>query len=811
MPQFAITPSDSGALITRVASQEAGAPRYTRKVNWRRDLSDEMRREGWDYFNPLPAEADYQSFPFPGPEGEPITLVHHVRRPNGESAVIVGTKTTLYRFNVTMDGYALAGYANPVSDGQDGSSQPYFAIPGRWQVIGSGFSPNGRRWEAQDCAGSVVFSNGVDLPVEFRVEYWSARKVTELREQGVISVGTISENNSILLAGDVLEASQNDVDSILAVKSSGSVTVFQAGRRESGTVTATCSGNSVLSSAPFFQTSDVGRVIVWSNGFIQTITGYSSGASITCSPPLSVPGARRFWVTDRTPSDSSEAFRLVSSAPMFTPQMVGSLLSWESGDVRRIAKVLSPTTAVTDDDRRVLAGAVKWDNPLAYLGIEQIDQELSLSRGAPLEKDRRQYRLVWSELERPSGFAVTVPCSFDSGSKTLYVTRTTSSFSPGDEVVVDGAGTSGGVLRTFIASVGPGVVVIRDRTKSSGSGSIQRASSIGGTAGYEDIQDDGSAILKMLPLQGRTIVYKDTNIFIARYTGISGNPFELERIVASHGRSLYYRHVVVSINGLVHFYAGRNSFYSFDLTTRAPQPVASADMVGNLFYDHARVSDTESIYAADNPLTQEIWIVCPESPAKTIAYDHVYRTFSTVDMAPSAAAAIKDPSSPLNRETSNWFVMGTPDGVVIQYGLSDKPCPAWGGEASIWYRRQARPYSPNKDDYESILSSGLIHFGDPYNEKRVTAYTLQFSSVRQGQAPQPAATVTFFAALNQSAQQEVIGSSVVSQSESKGLIPLHCIAHLIRDEVVSSGEKPVRIHTRTWDFGTVRSGSRHRK
>lgn len=809
MAQLTVKPADGGTLITRAAAADVGAQRYTAKVNWRRDLTDEMTREGWDYFNPLPGEDDFRTFPFPG-STFPINLIHHVRRPNGESAIVVGNATTLYRFNTVLEGYTTTDYANGVLDGPPGALlQPYFATPTRWQIIGAGFDPDGRRWEAVDVNGSTVFSNGVDLPVEYRVEYWEAKPLYELREQGIICLGTIGEDSSILMGGDTTEIDSTDMDTVLGLVTSGTVTVYQSGFDRNRNVNATSTGTVVTANTAFFQNSDVGRVIVWSNGKRQTILSRNSETQIVVAPGDAVPLGRTFHITDSQQVSTSNAFKITASASFFTSEMDGKVLSWPDGSVRTIVEVVSPTVAIVDSDWPIQAGVVKYDNPKAYLGLENLKTAVNLSRpNTPLGYSQRQYRAIWSELEHPTRFAVRIPCTFEARSNVIAVTRTNRSIKTGDVVAIEGAGEAGGTLQTTVTGTGPGVITIKDKTVVSGSGSVTRFSSIGGTAGYEDLQDDGSAILKIARLQGRVILYKDSNIFVGRYTGSADRPFEFERIVASHGRSLYFRNTLVSINNRTHFYAGRNRFYQFDLVSRVPTPIESADYVSNLFYDTANIADTEEIYAADNHLTQEVWITCPSSPTKTLCFDHVYSTFSTIDFAFTAAAPVKDPSAPLVKETSNWFLMGTSNGVLVQYGLSDKPTDAWDDKKAIWYRRNSRPYSETKASYQATLSSGLIHFGDPYNEKRVTSYNLQFSSQ---QVDGPVAEVAFYTALNQESDEFTLGTMNISSVGSRGLVPLHTIAHYIRDEVRTNVQKPIRLHQRTWEFGQVASKSYHRK
>ena len=131
----------------------------------------------------------------PATNGEAITLIAMVRQPNGRTAVVVGTKTTLYRYfgldngAYFEDGYIEAGYFDD--------------NPGNWITIGSGFSTSGRRWEALSINGYLVLNNAADLPLTYRVEEMEARPIYELREQGIASVGTIAEHDGILVCGDI--------------------------------------------------------------------------------------------------------------------------------------------------------------------------------------------------------------------------------------------------------------------------------------------------------------------------------------------------------------------------------------------------------------------------------------------------------------------------------------------------------------------------------------------------------------------------------------------------------------------------------
>jgi len=758
VPTLTVQPASGGKLITRAAAADAGSPHYTAKSNWRRDLTDSIIREGHDYFFPLGHKDDYLLHPFPGTT-QPLTLVHMLRRPNGESALVVGTKTTLWRFRFDLAGYyydeQFPVYAEGVADGEliDGGParevQPYFAEVARWQIIGDGFASNGNRWETSEIDGTLTLNNGVDLPVAYRVEWEYVVPLYELREQGVVCVGTISDTDGILMCADITELQEGDFDKILGVQDSA-----------------------------------------------------------TLNPPVTV---------------SLSGYVLTASSAFFTQAMVGQSITWKDGRVRRIVAYTSATQAKTDDDTPLTSGTVYYENPYAYAGRNQLED------AGVISFNRRQYRVIWSELNNPMGWAITYPVSFTAGSDVFTFTTASRSLEPQDGVAVSGAGVNGGVLvGASVVTTGPGITILDMDAATSGTGFMQKSDSIGSISGYEDLQDDGSGILKMAPLAGRLVIYKDTNIFIGKFTGDVQRPFLFERIVVPHGRSLYYRHTLSNLQDVNHVYAGRDRFYSFNLTQRQPQPIPDADLCQNIFYDVARIKDvnnnrtSENIYACDNHVTQELWIVCPGAP--TLCYDYLYSTFSTTDISPASGKTVKSANEPVIPESGEWFLMGWFNGTVIMYGLSTEPVEdwdlavnptsenSWRDGKRIYYRRSANPYSETKNSYSALLTSGMMHFGTMHNEKHLERYTLGLSSQPQVEGTGlPKLTATFYYAVNQNAEAGLLGSVEITDAELHGMIPLHCTTHYFWDSLsLTVLDNPVRLHNRTFDFSIIGSKSHHR-
>lgn len=822
MPALTVRPAEGGKLITRAAAADAGLPHYTSKLNWRRDLSDEIIREGYDYFAPLGTVEDYLNHPFPG-TGSPLTLVHLVRRPNGDACVVVGTSTTLYRFRFDLSGYV----ENPPLYAEGIDDLPYFEEPTRWQIIGDGFSPNARRWEAEDVDGTVTFNNSSDLPVKFRVEWDEVVPDYELREQGIVCVGTIGSSDGILLCGDITDLHPGDMDTVLKAKQS-TVTVWQDGYKAGA---ATSTGTVMTAQAATFAPTDVGRVIVWSTGKRSRITAYTNPTTVSITAGDVYAAAKSFKltneVTDGWPGAADthwDSYALHSSAPFFTSDMKGKTITWPNGEHRRIFEVYTPTLARTDIDVPVAADKVYYENSLAYVGKDAL-----VAAGIPTF-NRRQYRLIWSNVAQPDRFASILDANFVAASKVLLIPRACRSLEMSQNVVVSKAGINGGAITdATIQSIGPGVVVINKAAQSNGSGTIQQSDSVGSIVGLVDLQDDGSGILKMSRLAGRVVILKDTHIFVAKYIANPDTPWTIERIAVPHGRSLYYRNTLASIQDVALIYAGKDRFYKFDLTSRQPQPVPDADLAANVFFDNAKIENTESIYAADNHPTQEIWMVVPGH--QTLCFDYLYGTFSVTDTSPYSAETVKAADYPLVSEDGEWFLMGWSNGTLLMNGLTTETQTAWSVSSPtpwndgkrIYYRRSSNPYNATKSGYTATLASGMINFGAAFPDRRqgslahdeahVERYVLGLSSQPQITGNnQPVLSVSFYTTINQNSPEYLLGTAIIEDAANHGMVPLHSTAHYFRDEItVSVNENPVRLHNRTWDFEPISSKSYYRK
>lgn len=173
---------DGGRLVTAFSTENVGPNNWTRKLNFRRQKDQEIRREGWILFKPNAAGANSQAT-FDGTET--VLRLAELVRPNGERVVVGASRTKIKKFDTTT---------------------------GLWATIGSGYSASGLRWQAVTMNGYLVLNNGVDLMVTYRVEDATVTPIYEMREVGIASAKRITEFNGFLFIGNVTEIKADQLD-----------------------------------------------------------------------------------------------------------------------------------------------------------------------------------------------------------------------------------------------------------------------------------------------------------------------------------------------------------------------------------------------------------------------------------------------------------------------------------------------------------------------------------------------------------------------------------------------------------------------
>ena len=764
-----------GKLMTGLSADSAGIANYIVKREWRRILDRDVRAEGYEWFRPN-TTYDKLLQSIPPNSTDPITLISGVTIGNGRLAIIAGNKTTLWRYW----GLEAANYCDdPAYPGQTywdtegGSTYTDDGLAG-WKVIGSGFSPNGNRWEAVGVGEWLVLNNGVDLPMTYNLQELSVKPIYELREQQVACVGTIAMQDGILCCGDISQISDSAFQAIMAPIPAA--------------VAASCDNN--------------GRV-------------------------------------------SPNAATLFPNIP--AAQLVGLTLFWGTGEVRGIQSIDANGFIIVDNTLTVASGSVSVENAAAYA---RFTDQNNISR--------YRWRFFPSMPSLPRRFGASFPVNFSAGSRwgtlnypvrsipELISTQTQTSF------VFNGIALGSGNLTANIVWTYPGITntVLIDKTPvvssagslttaSDGSTLMEAADAAASFAGiFEDLEDDGGGIIKMLTLQGQLVIYKDTPvIFVASYTGDLTTPFQFQKIpIAAEAAALKYRNCIIAggggYYGSYHLYAGTNGFYKFDSFMQTPTEIPVLQSCSDLFFAQA-AADPENCFCVENPMTREIYFVFPNAEGladNAICYDYAYQTARTTSVPLTAAARVQHP---VTRDYQ--FVMGLSDGSLKRYGLIKAPVvssltvtaslnggvatagasfftPAHVGQSIVFANgviaaidgyvdakhvivfsatatSPAQPftiipaiYHRDGAAYDSVLESGLDAFGFTHGEKMLNEYVLSLSS----KSPNTTLTVVFKGAVNPAESQDLQTATIVSP-DFQNLVKPTLLQYYIGTRITASG------------------------
>lgn len=629
-----LKPKDGGQLSTRPSYDTSSFNNYTIKENWRRDLDVEVRREGWLYFQPKSGDIGTQHLNV----GQPVTMLHMFRRPNGKTAIIAAAGDKLYRF------FALEDPLYFVDEYMEDDCMYIDCEQADWIEIGSGFNTTtAHRWEVVELNGYAILNNGVDLPVTYRVQDYTVKPLYQLREQGVVSVGTIAEYNGMLVCADITEIREDAYDTVLG------------------------------------------------------------------------------GLDPYGPVDSDYTIRV-------------------------------------------------------------------------------QYRILTSNLGDPTSWGSTGHGSITAGYKTL----TFDTFKPvwavaGTEITIAGAGADGGNLNaTILSSTGLTAQLDIAAEETVSSALVVKTEELGGTASRYDLQDDGSQILRIAPLEKRLVVYRNRSIFLGSYTGTATDPLTFERVYQGE-KTLYYRYTLATVDGSFHLYAGANSFLRFDLTNQYPIELEPLELCKDLFYSKASLTFGDYIFAANNPITKEVWFCYPNNAdfltgdatdLSVLAYDYQYGTASTIDVGFTAASYVEKPLSYIaDRATENWFIMGTLDGYVLQNGKTN--------EGFSYYSRLGQAYT-------STLMSGLVSVGQDFNESDLRTYVLKYSS----HSSNDPVVVSLFKTNSPRKAVTQIGARTFTDPEDDNMFPCWARAIYFQDKIQVSGiDNPVSIISRVYEHSLVGSRS----
>lgn len=832
---FKATPSVGGNLITRGSADNCGVFNYLIARDFRRDLDVEIRAEGYDYFapnqdipiggQPFPSQIQLDSlsctagvvtatrssgqwfavgetviitgatdplyngtftvtaatgttFQYsivgaPVPETsttlfaqavEELNLLGFFRRPNGQRAVIAGSQRRLYRYYSLEDpdyisrdpaDYPVGTPAAQLSYWSDGTLFPADAVD---YPVGT----------------PVIQQQYVDTAFGAWIVIGSGFSTLGRRWEVVSINGYMVFNNGVDLLCTYRVEDMNVVP-IYELRDSGIASVGTISEIDGILVCGDITEIQADQISDWFNTA--GRI------HIDTLTrvGAVVTATIAAGNPFVV--GESVDITGAVNADYNGTFIVTgATGTQFTYNIAG-------------------TPATPDGSISIYAIP---SNGLAPYGIYPYTQYL----------DRTIFRVLWGTPGEPRRWGPIYRGAMTVGSNLIQLGHPVKGLTVGMNVTVVGAGTphAGGTsdnLTGNILYVNSTSVLLDSFAETAGTFDVQATDMLGSIVGYEDLQDDGSAILKMLPLADQLVIYKDTCVFLAQYLGDVNQPFAFSPRRIQTEQSLFYRNtlwLVETPSEVFHIYAGRNSFYRLDLTNQQPMLLPHFESCSDLFYSQANLANTEKIFAAENGITHEILFVFPSILSdKMLRWDYKQDSIKTSTAVITAASTIRKPEAGLTSGAEeDWFIMGTADGVVVIYGKTDIPQSAWGNESEIFYRRATNPYSATRSAYTSTLRRGLGGFGNDYLEKDLRSLVELFAS----QSPNTTITLRIYGAQNANGPYTLLGTKVLSNPQETNLLPIYARRFYFFTELEISGvDNPCRMVGELWNIASVDSRS----
>lgn len=833
---------------------------YTQKVNFRRETDGELRREGWELFSPTGEDDALKS-------DDPIRGMYQFTGTDGNPVFIAIAGNTLYRLSSGDRRYAIIGSQdllnpNPVAeyatiDGQDDPDPTQITIDGSlYGIIGESsigadyfnndaddftwraiytftnhmdakqsdgtykdpFEGGAYRWEFVEIRNHLVINNGVDLPIVYRSEWSSAVPLYGLRENGVVSVGTISGYQDRLFCGDITVFNTGYEDWFkYAIDPYGSI--YPEPGQDDTSLWIDGGARTLTSERHQYRIiySAEGDPKLFNTGIIDS----TSGAFIAEGGGLPGKITISSGVYTFTPDyDRWSEFGVDVDGSMLQGYEFGAF----GGEEHISVFLTSPEAGEKLVDESYINGDI--ESAISYLRRRYPERALPYANsygtipiGPFVDIDGNAY---------PSwGFSATeiiqtLIANISTLSGIFFIKQSATSyrlvnFEGNDIKFLDASGTPLAENTDYFCVIRP------------------YAEQIKKPAAIQEFVQDGSRILKMKQLADKLVVYRDTGFYFITQSNSNINPFAIDPRYTG-GRVPDFRHTIIDLGGNQHLFMGNSGVYLVNRSSVEPKPVEVFEL-GPPFWHIVPPELAEFVYAVDNPLTREIFINCPlgykfdgsgnnvnelgelSGPPVldwgVIAYDYINQTLSQIDQSFTSCVSIRKPKYNRVGPEEIWFLLAVHqswDAASTYVGSSYRDDENYGGSICRYgygppQRGRTTPYRVYNRlgyGYTSKIKSGLIDFGDSFSDKEIRSYVLELSSkygttpikvkISTNTAPQGTEVVETLSEGN----NYVVLNNIVDEN----MIPLFIRAPYLRDQIIV---EPQYIQNGYGEYGYVKS------
>jgi hypothetical protein len=800
-----IHPAQGGALIgsasddvpiTQESNYLSSSANYTDKLNFRRETDGELRREGWEELDLSGGSSKWGGVAFDiNTSNLPIRAIHQFPGTDGEAVIVAIAGNVAWRLFSSEDTYA-KDYSNEDNKyAVDSSGNEYWASADDdfyWKeiyVFGNNIDlGTANRWEIVDVQNHIIINNGVDLPVVYKSEYERAEPLYSLRENGIVSVGTISSYQDRLFCADLLmitdgfdrwfTGASNPYGDVYTSDLYGQVKV----KRYQYRMAYSAEGEPKLFNAGVISGNSV---VMESGGLPGTLTVNSAG---------------------QYAFNSEYQFAINTPASMYQLLNDGAYQGPEAYTVNMVNPIATIKTTYEDPDDLNISGIYLTTNEAS------VSDEYTQDPANPfsLYVDEGYYESFGGDYKLVN----------QDGADMIFKDPTTA-----ENLAV---GTYNVVLRPYaeqlsspaafneFAQDGSRILKMHDLAdklvvyRESGFFFLSKTNSTALPFSVEPRYTGGRIAdfrHTIINIDGRQHIFMgNSGIYAINRSSTEPTPVSIFEIGPP-----FWQTVPPELSEYI--YAVDNPI-TREIFINCPTGIL-LDSDGNYIDQKGNPSPT------------------PKLEWGTVAYDYINKTLSTIDASFTSAASIRKPRFRRTGSDELWFVMGIHQsgagnnvypgtqyrtdnnfgGVLVRYGYG----PPKQGERSPY-----RLYSRLGLGYSSVLKSGLIDFGDSFSDKEVRSYVLELSS-KYGTTPtrvKISTTTSPQGTENVETMQVVDGVEIdyveLNNLVDENMIPMYVRAPYIRDEITvlpeynedgSVKDNPIKITGRTFEVSGVDSRS----
>ena len=681
------------------------------------------------------------------------------------------------------------------------------------------FEGGAYRWEFVEIRNHLVINNGVDLPVVYKSEWSTAVPLYGLRENGVISVGTISGYQDRLFCGDITVFNTGYEDWFkFAVNPYGSI--YPEEGQDDSSLWIDGVNRTIASQRYQYRIiySAEGDPKLFNTGIIDSTSGsfIAEGGGLPGKITVSSLGEYIFiadydrWAELGVDVDGSmlqgyefgnfggeEHIGVFLTSPEAGEKFVDE--SYLTGDIE---------AAITSLKRRYPERALPYVN--AY-GTSPIGPFVDIDGNAYASYGFSATEIIETLIVNISTLSGIFFERIGANAFKLV------NFEGNDVKFLDTSGTPLTQNKDYFCVIRP------------------YAEQIKKPAAIQEFVQDGSRILKMKQLADKLVVYRDTGFYFITQSNSNINPFAIDPRYTG-GRVPDFRHTIIDLGGNQHLFMGNSGVYLINRSSVEPKPVEVFEL-GPPFWHIVPPELSEFVYAVDNPVTREIFINCPlgykvdgsgnyinelgelSGPPVldwgVIAYDYINQTLSQIDQSFTSCATIRKPKYNRVGPEEVWFLLAVHqswDSASTYVGSDYRDDENYGGSICRYgygppkrgYTTPYRVYNRLGYGYSSKIKSGLIDFGDSFSDKEVRSYVLELSSkygttpikvkISTNSAPQGTEVVETLSEGN----NYVVLNNMVDEN----MIPLFVRAPYLRDQIIV---EPQYIQNGYGDYGYVKS------